>query len=166
MERLLERVCRKHHDAFVRFASRRCGADDDEAEDPVQDMYCQFPNLLVKGGFDPEGSVDMTALGRYLYGVLRKHVANGRRTAARRRKLLDERGLPESSFDSVRRWIARLECEGILAQLAPHDAQLLRWRYRDGLTNREVGEILGIRTGTVEVRVHRALKRAREIVGL
>lgn len=163
VNRLMERVYSEYHDAFVRFVSCRCGVAGDRAEDRVQDMYVRFGELLENGGFVVGTSVDMVVLGRYLYGFLRRHTAYLRRTERRRSELLEERAQPGPSSEAEARLLASLHCLEILDRMDSGDAQLLRWRYLDGLSNLEAAKRLAISPGAVRVRVHRALERAREI---
>jgi RNA polymerase sigma factor (sigma-70 family) len=51
-----------------------------------------------------------------------------------------------------------------LAQLEPHDQDIIALRYGADLTARRIGEILGMTTNATEVALHRALARLRAIV--
>jgi len=161
--RLLEHVFCEYHLDFVRFVSQRCGIPDDEAEDLVQDMYVRFPNLVEKGGLDPEEDVDLVRLVRYLYGFLRRDAANRRRKARRRREALKGRDPLERSTDPTPRLLARLIYPEVLDRIGSEDARLLRWRYLDDLPYREIGERVGISAGAARVRVHRVLKRLVQV---
>jgi RNA polymerase sigma-70 factor (ECF subfamily) len=52
-------------------------------------------------------------------------------------------------------------CEQIVGQLQPQHQETLRLRYVDGLSNVEAAARLGVSTGVVESRLHRALAAAR-----
>jgi RNA polymerase sigma factor (sigma-70 family) len=51
-----------------------------------------------------------------------------------------------------------------LAQLDPHDQDIIALRYGADLTARRIGEILGMTTNATEVALHRALGRLRVIL--
>ena len=51
-----------------------------------------------------------------------------------------------------------------LAQLDPHDQDIIALRYGADLTARRIGEILGMTTNATEVALHRALARLRAIL--
>lgn len=48
-----------------------------------------------------------------------------------------------------------------LSQLGEEQQEVIIWRYLDGLSNKEIAEILGKPEGTVRVIVHRALEALR-----
>lgn len=50
-----------------------------------------------------------------------------------------------------------------LRELEPNDRKLITLRFVEGLSPREIGEILGQNENTVSVRLHRALKRLRAL---
>jgi len=60
--------------------------------------------------------------------------------------------------------IRRLDLAAALARLDERDRELLALRYGADLTARQVGELLGMRTNAVEVALHRALARLRELL--
>ena len=47
-------------------------------------------------------------------------------------------------------------------RLSPRDRDLIALRYGAELTAREIGELLGERTNTIEVALHRAVSRLRD----
>ena len=58
--------------------------------------------------------------------------------------------------------LLRVELRDALVELSESDRELIALRYGADLTARQIGEILGARTNTVEVSLHRALARLRE----
>ena len=55
--------------------------------------------------------------------------------------------------------VRRVTLAAALAQLDPHDQDLIALRYGADLTARRIGEILGMSTNAAEVALHRALGR-------
>lgn len=56
-------------------------------------------------------------------------------------------------------WLA-----AVLAELPPEEAEPLRLRFADGLTQTEIAEALGIPVGTVKTRMARALSKLRGVL--
>lgn len=52
-----------------------------------------------------------------------------------------------------------------MGQLSSRDQELLRLRYYEQLTHREIGEMLGKSPRAISVAVHRSLKRLRKALG-
>jgi len=71
---------------------------------------------------------------------------------------LDPRSLEE---DATR----RLELRAAVAQLDERTRDLIALRYGADLTARQIAELLGERTNTVEVALHRTLQRLEAILG-
>jgi RNA polymerase sigma-70 factor (ECF subfamily) len=57
--------------------------------------------------------------------------------------------------------LLRLELREALAGLSEHDRELVALRYGADLSARQIAELFGQRTNTVEVGLHRALERLR-----
>jgi RNA polymerase sigma-70 factor (ECF subfamily) len=55
----------------------------------------------------------------------------------------------------------RVDLNRALGALEPRDRELVSLRYGADLTARQIGELLGLKTNTVEVALHRALGRLR-----
>jgi RNA polymerase sigma-70 factor (ECF subfamily) len=60
--------------------------------------------------------------------------------------------------------VRRVTLAAGLAQLDPHDQDLIALRYGADLTARRIGEILGMSTNAAEVALHRALGRLRVLL--
>jgi RNA polymerase sigma factor (sigma-70 family) len=57
--------------------------------------------------------------------------------------------------------VRRLTLRSALARLDARERELIALRYGADLTARQIGELLGERTNTIEVALHRALGRLR-----
>jgi RNA polymerase sigma factor (sigma-70 family) len=173
---LLQRVARGDQDAvaelYDRHARRAYGlalrvtADPTLAEDAVQEAFCAIWRRATS--FHPSrGSASSWVLAL----VHHKAVDVVRREQARRRPLRpEELDAPEPvtpeqqvlASDEGQR--ARLA----LARLPEEQQRLLSLLYLDGLTQREVADLLAVPLGTVKSRTHvamGALRRALRAVG-
>lgn len=61
--------------------------------------------------------------------------------------------------------VRRLTLARALARLSVPERELIALRYGGDLTARQIGELLGMRTNAVQVALHRALARLRELLG-
>jgi RNA polymerase sigma-70 factor (ECF subfamily) len=96
----------------------------------------------------------------WLIGIARRCVADAMRT--RPAPLADPADVtaPGPEEASVR----RLTLGAAIATLDERDQELLALRYGGDLTARRIGEILELRPNTVEVALHRAVSRLRELL--
>lgn len=98
----------------------------------------------------------------WLYAVARNVVGTQYRTALRWSALVDKVGaMPSRSEDSAASVATRIDVERALATLSDDDRELLLLTTWEGLTPSDVAAALGIATGTVSVRLHRARQRLR-----
>lgn len=156
-EAQLERLHREHAGAVRAFVRRRIG--DEEADEVVADV---FVVAWRRSG-------DVPAEPRtWLLGVARKVLANRHRSAKRQRALYErlaheaERG-PAHTGEPVANEAGAL-LRG-LAALRAGDREVLLLVTWDGLSHAEAAAVLGVRTNTLTMRVHRArarLERALE----
>jgi RNA polymerase sigma-70 factor (ECF subfamily) len=58
--------------------------------------------------------------------------------------------------------VERLALRDAVRRLGPRDRELIALRYGADLSAREIGELLGERTNTIEVALHRAVSRLRD----
>jgi RNA polymerase sigma factor (sigma-70 family) len=144
-EELLRRVY-----AYVAY---RIG-DGPEAEDVTSATFERA--LRYRKSFDRRKGEPVS----WLIGIARNVVAEGPRLALA--ELRDDRG--DSGLEE--RAAARIDVARALATLEPRDRELVSLRYGADLTARQIGELLGLKTNTVEVALHRALGRLRtELAG-
>jgi RNA polymerase sigma-70 factor, ECF subfamily len=96
----------------------------------------------------------------WLYGVARRVLANRRRsdtrTAALRERLAGDGGRPQAAVVSAE----VDDCvQRALAGLGERDRELLMLIAWEGLRVNEAARVLGVRSGTLAVRLHRARQR-------
>jgi RNA polymerase sigma-70 factor, ECF subfamily len=68
---------------------------------------------------------------------------------------------PEQSPDAL---IERWRVAHLLSRLRPEEAELLRMRFYEGLSQSEIAERTGIALGTVKMRMVAALRRLRDLI--
>ena len=111
--------------------------------------------------------IDEVPLGRsatlWLYGVARRALANNRR-GERRREALHEKLRLQLEIERVEPvdTDAAVPVLDALAALSPVDREVLSLSAWEGLTPAEIGTTLGVSTGAVRVRLHRARRRLRD----
>jgi RNA polymerase sigma-70 factor, ECF subfamily len=139
-----EVMFRARHDAMLAFALRR--AQPDDARDVVAETFLvawrRFRDLPVDAELP------------WLYGIARRVLANQRRGARRRAALTTRLAEPP---------IFRAPSDGALAEalvmLADRDREALLLVAWEGLSAEEGAQVVGCRTGTFRMRVHRARQR-------
>lgn len=97
----------------------------------------------------------------WLLGIARRCIVDS--AAARVTTDADPPEMAETG-DLEARTVERLSLAGAIALLDEREQDLLALRYGADLTARRIGELLGMRTNAVEVALHRALTRLRELL--
>lgn len=150
----------EHHAPLFRYLSRLTG-DADVAADAAQEA---FVRLYTRPPREP-GNVRA-----WLYKVATNSALEGRRTAARRGRILagapsraaigDAPAAPDAALDTAER---RKIVHAALQALPERDRMLLLMR-EEGFSHREMAEAAGTTTGSVGTLLARALDRlAREL---
>ncbi len=133
----------------------------DEAEDLTAETFLRAVKAAAR--FDPARAAARTWLFRIAQNVLRD-----RARAARVRQHVALNALRDLALDgpSPEERLLQEEQAGRLlaavAELAPADREIVGLHYGSGLSLAEIGEVLGLRAGTVRTRLWRALRRLRE----
>jgi RNA polymerase sigma-70 factor, ECF subfamily len=128
--------------------------DGPDAEDVTSETFERA--LRYRDSFDPRRGDPAS----WLIGIARRCITD----AAMRRELRTgepaERAIDGPEDDAVR----HIELAAAVAQLDERDRELVALRYGGDLTARQIGELLGLRTNAVEVALHRALAKLRDIL--
>lgn len=93
----------------------------------------------------------------WLIGIARRVIAS--RASAPTEIPMAEVPDPSTSIHAEDQILPRLAVRSAVAALDERDRELIALRYGADLTVREMGELLGLRTNTVEVALHRARGR-------
>jgi RNA polymerase sigma-70 factor, ECF subfamily len=96
----------------------------------------------------------------WLIGIARRCIAD----AVRARLPLAEVGDAPDERDFALEVVRNADLQSALATLGERDRELLALRYGADLTARQIAELLGLRTNSVEVALHRALARLRPLL--
>jgi RNA polymerase sigma-70 factor, ECF subfamily len=143
---------------------RRVLGDPSAAEDVHQEVFLE---VWRRGpSFDP----DRASLGTWILLIarsraidhMRKRVPEPRDPLGPAGHALQETaGDPETSPDAlVERWGMAMR----LGRLPEHEAAVLRMRFHDGLSQREIAERTGVPLGTIKTHMVRGLGRLRAMV--
>lgn len=152
---------RRHYDAVYRFVARRFGTND--AEDVVSETFLTAYRILDR--FEEDRSSALP----WLCGIASNTIGTMMRTRKRRDRIHmaiapDPPATIEEAELAARVDIAAVSgpVANALARSPKRDRDAFLLFALAGLTYREIGEALGIPTGTVAGRVWRVRKRFRE----
>jgi RNA polymerase sigma-70 factor (ECF subfamily) len=146
-ERLIERVY-----AYVAY---RIGEGPD-AEDVTSEVFERA--VRYRHTYDARKGEPIA----WLMGIARRCVDEARGALARRPRL--EPPDVAAPGDLEEQTLSRLSFYAALNRLDTRDRELLALHFGADLTARRIGEVLGLRTNTVQVALHRAIGRLRSAV--
>ena len=143
----------RHAPALLRTAYAITLSPED-AEEVVQDVFVALPSTLA--GYEERGRL-LSWLKRI---VARRALTllRGRRPTPRVLGADDCEVAPRVTLDG-------LAVHEALAALSPELRIIVVLRVLEGYSHEEIARIVGIRPGTSEVRLHRALNRLRQTLG-
>jgi RNA polymerase sigma-70 factor, ECF subfamily len=145
-----ERLYRVHAPRVQAYVVRRVGAE--AADDVVADVFVVAWRRLDNVPEEPLP---------WLLGVARRVLANRRRGESRASALIDRLALEPHESDvgavAIDERVIRA-----LGRLRERDRELLMLIAWEGFTHAEVAHVLGVRRGTVAVRLHRARQQFAE----
>ena len=149
-----EALFRDHAAAVRVYAARRAGLDD--ADDVVAEVFLIAWRRIDDLPEDPRS---------WLLGVARRVLANRRRGEARRAAMHDRLvgGVPGAVGGRVAQ-VSDGVVAAALARLGERDREVLLLTAWEGLGHADAARVLGIRTGTLTVRLHRARRRFARIL--
>ena len=145
-----ERLIRQVY-AYVAY---RIGAGS-EAEDVTSETFERA--LRYRDSFDPRKGKPLA----WLLGIARSTLA-GRRL--RVHEQLDAEAAVGAD-DIEEQVAARLDLQAALGLLEERDRELISLRYGADLSSKQIGKLLGLEPGTVDVSLHRARSRLRAALG-
>jgi RNA polymerase sigma-70 factor (ECF subfamily) len=152
----------RYADRLYRYAAGLAGSTL-LADDIVSDsMLAAFEQLAR---FDPTRG----SFAGWLFTIARHRVADDRRRLGRLLRALSRHGAEPSMDEDVLSDVIRSEdaarlCAA-LTRLPRHDREVLLLRHAASLSGPEIAEVLGISTGAVRVRIHRATQRLAQEYG-
>ena len=141
-------------ESFIRrvytYVACRIG-DGPEAEDVTSDVFERA--LRYRDSYDRRKGEPVA----WLIGIARRSISE----AGARREASDPSSIEPGSEDMEELAIRRLVLRAVLATLDERERELIALRYGADLTARQIAELIGERTNTVEVVLHRLLARLR-----
>ena len=145
-ERLIRRV--------YSYVAYRIG-DGPDAEDVTSEAFARA--LRYRDSFD-EQKGDPTA---WMIGIARRciaaHFGEGAEIVA---QPPEQQAPGDLAEDSVR----RIELRQAMATLEERDRELIALRYGADMSAKQIANVLGLRVNTVEVALHRVLRRLRSVL--
>lgn len=147
---------REYAPRLLQLALRLTG-EQAEAEDVVQDVFVGLPEAMHR--YEERG-----AFGAWLRRLTTTHALMRQRRVRNRREVADG--------EEMLRHVAREDIshdsgvvERAVQSLAPGLREVFVLRVVEGYSHGEIAALLGINVGTSEVRLSRALKALRELLG-
>jgi len=136
------------------YVAYRIGAGS-EAEDLTSETFERA--LRYRDSFDSRKGTPLA----WLLGIARSTVA-GRRVRVHAE--LDAEAA--AGADEIEEQVAaRLDLQAALERLDERDRELISLRYGADLSSKQIGELLGLEPGAVDVSLHRARSRLRAALG-
>jgi len=136
------------------YVAYRIGAGSD-AEDVTSETFERA--LRYRDSFDPRKGKPLA----WLLGIARSTLA-GRRVRVHAE--LDAESA--AGADDIEEQVAaRLDLQAALERLEERDRELISLRYGADLSSKQIGELLGLEPGAVDVSLHRARSRLRAALG-
>jgi RNA polymerase sigma-70 factor, ECF subfamily len=129
----------------------------DEAEDVVQDVFVGLP--LALRHYEERG-----AFAAWLKQVTVRTALMHRRSQERRQRALLGISMFRRQVTTPEPLIERLTLEAALAALPQTLRDVFVLHHVEHFSHAEIADLLGIRRGTAEVRLHRAIKRLRTLL--
>ena len=126
--------------------------DGPDAEDVTSEVFERA--LRYRASYSREKSDPAS----WLVGIARNCIAD---TVASRREVVAEVPEVADEGDLEERTVRRIRVRAAVAELSERDRELVALRYGADLTAARIGELLGLEANTVEVALHRSLRRLR-----
>ncbi|MBI5731956.1 MAG: RNA polymerase sigma factor [Candidatus Magasanikbacteria bacterium] len=162
----------RHFDKIYRFVFFRVGGRKEVAEDLTSEIFLKA--LRHFEDYDPALSG-----GAWIFTIARNHLYNYLRDSGRRFQVSVEEitddwrlefslqetggGPTTEGLENLFKKDAEREVASLLAKLSSEKRQIVTLKHLLGYSFKEIGEILGMKEGTVKVAAHRALKELRQV---
>ncbi len=157
----LDALIRRYQAALIRYAAEIVG-DTETGKDVVQDTFMR----LWKTGRIDEGDRGLTT---WLFRVCRNRALDVRRKERRMNRLSDKECAGRAGGDpspeegaATRETAARVAAA--IGGLPDDRKELLRLKFQNGLTYRQIAEITGLTVSNVGFRIHTALADIRDML--
>lgn len=154
----LRNAVEQYEGALLQYTHKFTG-DIETARDVVQESFIKLCRQKPEKVGDPPGA--------WLYRVCRNRALDIYRGRVRRKEVSDE-SLPDvisneqgPEADSMAQDLKEIVNQ-LLEELSPQQREIVRLKFIDELSYREIAEVTGLKTSNVGVHLHSALKRLRQ----
>ena len=158
-ERAATELVERHAQALARFAAS-CGVRDD-VEELVQDTFVRAFQSL--DGFRGESS-----FRTWLFTIERRLLLDRRRAERRRRDRVevqeDDATTEYDALDSLVAGEVEGRVRGAMKALSPTQREVFTLRVSEGLSYKEIAQLVGTTEGAARVHYHNALRKVKEIL--
>ena len=134
----------------------RYGLDTDRAGAVLQDAFMQYRSKLVAGRVDKPS---LSHLRGFVKFCVLKALSDQARLVS-----LDEIAARSAGGNAEQDLLHKLMVDQALDRLDQRCAYVLRSRYFHGRTSAEIGALLGLDAGNVDVILHRCREKCREVL--
>jgi RNA polymerase sigma-70 factor (ECF subfamily) len=156
-ERAASQLVSRHADAVARYVSS-LGLREG-VEDLVQDTFVRAFGSL--GSFRGDSS-----LRTWLFTIARRLVADARRAFRRQRDVAEiHEGDAATEYDPLDHLIAdesQQRMHDAIGRLSPTQREVFLLRVNDGLSYKEIADVVGTTEGAARVHYHHALRQVKE----
>ena len=136
------------------YVAYRVGSGPD-AEDITSDVFERA--LRYRSSYDPKRGEPVA----WLIGIARRCIDGVVSDPHRALETLEDSAAPG---DLAEETVRRLTLSAAVADLGERDRELIALRYGADLTGRQIGEILDMSVNAVDVAVHRAVERLKQML--
>lgn len=158
----LEILFRRYFDSLYSYGYRIV-SDSDRVRDAIQEVF--YSLWKYKSNLN-----DVKSVRAYLFVSLKRELLNNKAADKRRDEINHEYIAEEfDPFFNYEKWLEILELQNekkeqvkrVLKQLSPRQREAIYLRYFEGLSNKELSRVLGMRTQSVYNLVSGAIKSIR-----
>ncbi len=149
-----EKVYRKYKNAVYNYVFWRVYNEDD-ALDITQEVFIK----VFKGLLDFKGK---SSLKTWIFSIAHNTVTNYLVRKKIKEDDIESYFLTDRSYEKMQ---VKIKVLRAMEKLTFEHREILKLRYFDGFTYKEIADLLGISEGTVKSRINRAKSNLREILG-
>jgi RNA polymerase sigma-70 factor (ECF subfamily) len=135
------------------YVAYRIGSGPD-AEDITSEVFERA--LRYRASYDPKRGEPVA----WLIGIARRCIDGAVSAPHGTFELREDGAVPGDLAEEA---VRRLTLSAAVAQLSERDRELIALRYGADLTGRQIGEILDMSVNAVDVAVHRAVERLKQV---
>lgn len=159
LKKQFQEAYNEHSDSIFRYAFYKL-SDREKAKDVVQDTFVRFWEYIAADG-------EVRNIKSFIYRIAGNAIIdNYRKRKEISLDLLAEDGYDHPDADGHQKMLKNLDnikALELVNQLEDKEREMMLLRYVEGLSVKEISEILDERENTVSVKIHRALKQLQNM---